>query len=65
METFVVRMWVPAEAEPGQDALRGVVEHVASGRKLAFEGGRELLAFLATSGASLGAAAGVHATEER
>jgi hypothetical protein len=52
MQTFVVRIWVPAEAEPGHDVLRGVVEHVPSGRKLAFEDRSELLAFLAT-GASL------------
>lgn len=48
MDTFVVRVWVPAatgelETDPG---IRGVVEHVASGQASAFVGREQLVAFI-------------------
>ena len=50
MEHFVIRLWVPApsagdpgEADPG---MRGVVNHVSSGRTETFRDGRELLRHL-------------------
>lgn len=48
METFVVRVWVPAAAEPCREdlALHGVVEHVASQRSRTFHSEAELLAFV-------------------
>jgi len=51
METFVVRIWTAAErdCDPGAFPLRGLVEHVASGAKSAFQGTAELLAFLEAS----------------
>jgi len=47
METFVVRIWVPAEgAEASVEELHGVVEHIGSGRSRRFVGPTELLSFL-------------------
>jgi hypothetical protein len=48
METFVIQLPTPAEhaAEPGAHELRGVVEHVGSGRRQPFRNMRELLAFM-------------------
>jgi hypothetical protein len=46
METFVLRVWIPAEVnEPVAQplGLRGFVEHVGSGRSDPFRGGDELL----------------------
>ncbi len=47
MQTFVVRVWAastsPADAE---DRLRGVVQHVATGRSETFTDDGELLEFL-------------------
>jgi hypothetical protein len=45
METFVIQLPTPA-ADRGSDELRGVVEHVGSGRRRSFAGTPELLAFL-------------------
>lgn len=47
MQTFVVRVW-PQQPETGEgpDALRGVVEHIATGRSERFRDDAELLAFL-------------------
>lgn len=47
METFVVRVWTPAEPEH-EDAqpLRGLVEHVRLGEQRRFDGAADLLAFL-------------------
>jgi hypothetical protein len=44
VETFVVRVFVAAEGEPVP--LRGVVEHVASGSREAFESVERLIALL-------------------
>ena len=48
METFVIQMPTQPEGSTnaGEDDLRGVVEHVASGRRQSFASPRELLAFL-------------------
>jgi len=50
METFVIQ--IPTRSggstEAGEDELRGVVEHVGSGRRQSFTSPRELLAFLRT-----------------
>lgn len=46
METFVVRVWVPAEG--GSTApMRGTVQHVASGETTPFTDADELISFLA------------------
>jgi hypothetical protein len=46
MDTFVVRVWGPM-ADGGEEAgLRGVVEHVASGRSERFLSVDELVSFL-------------------
>ena len=49
METFVVRIWIPADSQAGRapDVLRGCVEHVQSGGGATFSSGDELLASLA------------------
>jgi hypothetical protein len=45
METFVVRVWTPADAgEPV--GLHGIVEHVGSGEQRRFRGPEELLTAL-------------------
>jgi hypothetical protein len=48
VETFVIRLWTPAERDddPERHRLRGLVEHVGSGERDAFRGTSELLAFL-------------------
>lgn len=47
METFVVRIWTPAELDdPERFRLRGRVEHVHSGEQETFRGAGELLGFL-------------------
>jgi hypothetical protein len=49
VQTFIVRVWVPAEAQrPSPEDLRGIVEHVGSGRSAAFGDAAELVAFLET-----------------
>jgi hypothetical protein len=46
MDAFVVRVWGPL-ADGGEEAgLRGVVEHVASGRSERFRSVDELVSFL-------------------
>jgi hypothetical protein len=52
VETFVLRVWIPAEInEPVAQpvGLRGFVEHVGSGRSDPFRGGDELLALVAAA----------------
>lgn len=46
METFIVRLWVPPSPAERGDALRGVVEHLGSGRRTTFVDEDELLTFL-------------------
>ena len=47
MDTFVIRLWSPADpAAACADDPRGVARHVATGRTGAFRDGTELLALL-------------------
>ena len=48
METFVIQIPTQPErtTEASGDELRGVVEHVGTGRRRPFTGASELLAFL-------------------
>lgn len=49
VDTFVVRVWTPAEPEEGdgfESELQGVVEHVASGNSSQFTRTDELVEFL-------------------
>jgi hypothetical protein len=48
MQTFLVRVWMPATAEAGDERarLRGLVEHVATRRGRAFQGESDLLEFI-------------------
>jgi hypothetical protein len=48
VETFVIRIWAPAERDdaPHPHRLRGVVEHIGCGERDTFRGEGELLAFL-------------------
>ena len=47
VDTFVVRLWTPADhAAPAGDA-RGIARHVGTGRWATFRDGSELLALLA------------------
>jgi hypothetical protein len=51
MDTFVVRVWGPlADEEEEETGLRGVVEHVASGRSGRFRSAEELVSLLRTPG---------------
>ncbi|HET7828532.1 MAG TPA: hypothetical protein VFL03_03150 [Candidatus Limnocylindrales bacterium] len=47
MDTFVIRLWSPADhaADTG-DSPRGVARHVGTGRAAAFRDGDELIALL-------------------
>jgi hypothetical protein len=48
MQTFLVRVWIPAAAEEDDERrpLSGVVEHVASRRGATFHGELDLLDFI-------------------
>jgi hypothetical protein len=52
METFVLRVWTPSQAEAeleggaGQRGLHGFLEHVTSGRRDAFHTSAELVALV-------------------
>jgi hypothetical protein len=47
METYVIQIrFLAAEETAAEDDLRGVVEHVGSGRRESFREMRELTAFL-------------------
>ena len=46
MDTFVVRVWGPMADGGEETGLRGVVEHVASGRSERFRSVDELVSFL-------------------
>jgi hypothetical protein len=61
METFVVRIWIPGDADAGRapDVLRGFVQHARNGGGASFSSGDELLAsldFLLGSDSSLAGA---------
>jgi hypothetical protein len=45
VDTFVVRLWEPGEANLAVDPLRGIALHVASGHSTPFVGVDELAAF--------------------
>jgi hypothetical protein len=51
VETFVIRVWTPAELRDDREWYRlcGLAEHVGSGERTAFRGAGELLAFLEVS----------------
>lgn len=48
MDTFVIRIWMPAEefAPEHGDDMRGIVEHIADGHLMVFEEPNQLLAFI-------------------
>jgi hypothetical protein len=48
METFVIRLWTPAELEDATEPrhLRGIVEQVRVGERRTFRDGSQLLALL-------------------
>jgi hypothetical protein len=46
MQTFVVRVWIPAVPDGGLPQLNGLVEHIVSGRRRSFSGGPEVLDFM-------------------
>jgi hypothetical protein len=58
METFVIRIWQAADSDggtaPKRNVLRGIVEHVPSGRSARFRSGEELLSLVAARLASPG-----------
>lgn len=37
VKTFVIRVFVPAEPEPGDSGLHGFVEEIGSGRQSSFQ----------------------------
>jgi hypothetical protein len=46
VETFIVRIWVPAAGQAPPPSLHGTISHVESGRDGAFGDAAELLRFL-------------------
>lgn len=46
METFLVRVFVPADESLAGEDLRGLVRHVATGTETAFVGDQEVLGLL-------------------
>jgi hypothetical protein len=46
METFVVRVWAPAEPEGAGPRLRGLLEHIRDGERRPFDGASDLIAQL-------------------
>lgn len=50
MQTFVIKLWTPeGPLQPGASRFHGVVEHVTSGRTLAFSSAEELIDFVSSS----------------
>ena len=49
MDAFVVRVWGPMADGGEETGLRGIVEHVASGRSERFRSADELVSFLRAS----------------
>lgn len=66
METFVVRIWAPADPaeRSSATALQGRVEHVASGRGVAFRGAAELCRLLLDQVRRTATVAGVSAQKK-
>jgi hypothetical protein len=48
MDTFVIRIWVPADelSLDRRPDMRGIVEHVSDGSVMVFEAPDQLLAFM-------------------
>ena len=46
MQTFLVRVWTPAAGTDVPADLRGVVEHVRSGRRRTFRSERDAVTFI-------------------
>ena len=66
METFLIRVWLPADAPDGAQAgaLHGLAEHVRSGLATAFTDGEQLCDWLrATAAEQGGASMGVRMAE--
>jgi hypothetical protein len=57
MDTFVVRVWGPGADGEEETSVRGVVEHIASGRSDRFRNAEELVSFLRMPYADLPVAA--------
>jgi hypothetical protein len=58
METFLIRVWLPADAKDGSQtgALHGLAEHVRSGLATAFTDGEQLCAWLEATASEQGGA---------
>ena len=57
MESFIVRVWVPAQNDDGGNGagnLKGLIVHPASGVTASFAGAQELLASIRTTLSALG-----------
>lgn len=54
METYIVRVWVPADGQQPPPSLHGTISHVESGRDGAFGDAAELLRFLQGGVSSVG-----------
>jgi hypothetical protein len=65
METFVIRIWMPDDADAIGDELelRGLAEHVRGGERRAFRGSRELVEFIESALGSSGTSARKRAPE--
>jgi len=54
VETYIVRVWVPADGQAPPVSLHGTISHVESGRDGAFGDAAELLRFLQGDASSAG-----------
>ncbi len=50
METFLVQVWVPADAVSPDTDLRGLVRHIATGVETPFRGDEQVLQLLRKAG---------------
>jgi hypothetical protein len=46
VQTFLVRVWTPAAGSDAPGDLRGVVEHVGTGRRRTFRSERDAVVFI-------------------
>jgi hypothetical protein len=46
VQTFVVRVWIPAAPDGGLPQLNGLVERIGSGQRRTFSGGPEVVEFI-------------------